>query len=565
MRNTALTITLLASMTIYDVAAQTPIITRGPYLNLGTSSSVVVRWRTDISSDTKVWYGTQLDIATMVSVIDASATTEHELNITGLQTGTRYFYAIGSSTDLLSGPDSGQYFQTSPVVGSIDPIRIWAVGDMGEGNTNQAAVRDAYLNYTNNDHTDVWVWLGDNAYDDGTDAEYQTGVFDMYPTILPRTVAWPALGNHDYGSTHPFVSDNQDYLDIFTLPTAGEAGGTASGDEGFYSFDYGNVHFVCLNSENYTPMDLLLYPNITITHSPAMVTWLENDLASNTNTDWVIAYFHATPYADGTHSEAYSGSDPIKIVDGIIMRAMRDQFVPILENHGVDLILAGHSHDYERSYLTYGNYGTGGPYPPDSTILDGGTGRLSDGAPYQKMTSGPFANKGGVFCVVGCSAKTGSYTSDGPLNHELMIFDDYRLGSLLIEVNDNQLDAFFIDTSGTAWDEFTIIKDLGVTGIPTDPFPIPEEDESVFNNLSIYPNPIIDWFTIEYHLNTPEEVSIEILDLTGKTIATLINENQKVGDYTYTVDAKNTGIVQGVFLLQFKTAGELKIQKTIGQ
>ena len=46
MRNTALTITLLASMTIYDVAAQTPIITRGPYLNLGTSSSVVVRWRT---------------------------------------------------------------------------------------------------------------------------------------------------------------------------------------------------------------------------------------------------------------------------------------------------------------------------------------------------------------------------------------------------------------------------------------------------------------------------------------------------------------------------------------
>ncbi|HIN39019.1 MAG TPA: metallophosphoesterase, partial [Flavobacteriales bacterium] len=93
MRNTALTITLLASMTIYDVAAQTPIITRGPYLNLGTSSSVVVRWRTDISSDTKVWYGTQLDIATMVSVIDASATTEHELNITGLQTGTRYFYA----------------------------------------------------------------------------------------------------------------------------------------------------------------------------------------------------------------------------------------------------------------------------------------------------------------------------------------------------------------------------------------------------------------------------------------------------------------------------------------
>ncbi|HIA37716.1 MAG TPA: metallophosphoesterase, partial [Flavobacteriales bacterium] len=87
MRTSALILALLASITLYDIAAQTPGVIRGPYLNLGTSSSVVIRWRTDISSDTKVWYGTQLDTATMVSVIDASATTEHELNITGLQTG----------------------------------------------------------------------------------------------------------------------------------------------------------------------------------------------------------------------------------------------------------------------------------------------------------------------------------------------------------------------------------------------------------------------------------------------------------------------------------------------
>lgn len=546
----------MVSILFCDANAQTPLVTRGPYLNLGTESSVVIRWRTDTSTDTKIWYGTQMDTSIMVSVLDVNATTEHEMNITGLLTGTRYYYAIGSSSNLLIGPDSGQYMQTSPVAGSKGPIRIWAVGDIGEGNTNQAAVRDAYLSYTNNDHTDVWVWLGDNAYNDGRDSDYQTGAFEMYPTMFPRTVLWPSLGNHDYGSTHPiFPLGNQPYLDIFTLPTAGEAGGTASSDEGYYSFDYGNVHFICLNSEDYTWSGFP--PNITITHNPAMATWLENDLTNNTNKDWIIAYFHATPYADGTHSEAYSGSDPIKIVDGIIMRTMRDNFIPILENHGVDLILAGHSHDYERSYLTYGNYGSGGPFPPDSTILDGGTGRLSDGAPYQKMTSGPNANKGGVFCVVGSSAKTGNFTSHGPLNHNLMVFDDYRLGSLLIEVNDNQLDAFFIDTSGTAWDNFTIIKDPVVNGLSSFP-------ESVIDNISIYPNPVIDHFTISYHLNKPEEITIDILDITGRIISTIINENQKTGDYQISVNAKETGLLQGMYFLQFKTSGSLTIQKAIG-
>ncbi|MBL4577962.1 MAG: metallophosphoesterase [Flavobacteriales bacterium] len=744
MKTKLITLALFVFAAIGSTLAQ-PILIRGPYLNTGTTSSMVVRWRTDVSSDTKLWYGTSMDTASMVSIIDVSSAIDHEVNVTGLAASTKYFYAIGTTTDMLAGADSGHYFMTSPPAGTKQPIRILAMGDIGTGSTKQTAVKDAYLDYTNNAHTDVWIWLGDNAYNDGRDADFDANTFPMYPDIFPRTVLWPSLGNHDYGSLHPISPDGPGpYLNMFTLPTAGEAGGTASNDEGYYSYDYGNVHFISINSEDYSWSGFP--PNITITHNPDMLTWLENDLTNNTNKDWIIAYFHATPYADGTHSEAYSGSDPIKIIDGTIMRTMRDYFVPILENHGVDLILAGHSHDYERSYFTYGNYGSGGPYPPDSTVLDAGTGRLSDGAPYQKFTTGPNANKGGVFCVIGSSAKTGDFVDDGPLNHELMIFDDYRLGSLLIEVDDDQLNAYFIDTSGTAWDNFTIIKigltgntapsavddsastdtsmavlidvqsndsdpegnpltttivtapnngtatvigtsveytpNAGFTGTDTIVYSICDNgapplcdnatiiitviagtntaptavddlastdtsttvlidvqvndsdpqgnplitaivsgpnngtatvigtlveytpnagfsgmdtivysvcdngtpplcdnatiiitvvagnvsvrfEEMYASDISIFPNPFTGEVTLEYRLFKRQDVSLEIYDLSGKLVHTVVDVNQTTGVYKYTVHAEQAGLVAGSYLLQFKTEGTSNVQKII--
>ena len=58
-------------------------------------------------------------------------------------------------------------------------------------------MRNAYLNFTGTTHTNLWLMFGDNAYENGTDSEYQAAVFDMYPTMLRQSVLWPALGNHD--------------------------------------------------------------------------------------------------------------------------------------------------------------------------------------------------------------------------------------------------------------------------------------------------------------------------------------------------------------------------------
>ncbi|HZC03728.1 MAG TPA: metallophosphoesterase family protein, partial [Gammaproteobacteria bacterium] len=309
-------------------------VTRGPYLQLGTQSSIVVRWRTDAATDSRVRYGTSpTELRNVVD--DAAITTEHVVKLTGLNPATQYYYSVGNSTATLAGDDGKHVFVTAPTPGTEQPTHIWIVGDSGTAKSNARAVRDAYLNYKGSRNTHLWLMLGDNAYVDGTDSEYQAALFDMYPTLLRQTVLWPTLGDRD-GHMADSGSQSGPYYDIFTLPKQGEAGGVASGTEAYYSFDYANIHFVVLDS-------------VETSRAPtgAMLTWLKNDLAATTQ-PWVIAYWHYPPYSKGLHD----------FNSEIRLGEMRQNVLPILEEAGVDLVLSGHSASYERSFLIDGHYGT---------------------------------------------------------------------------------------------------------------------------------------------------------------------------------------------------------------
>ena len=218
-------------------------VTRGPYLQTGTPTSVIVRWRTSTASEGVVRYGLDSDALDMVQ-FEGGVSTEHVVELTGLFADTRYFYSIGTPTATLSGgPDF--FFVTSPPPGTPKPTRVWVIGDSGTKNNNARAVRDAYLQWNLRGDAEVWLMLGDNAYPNGSDQEYQEAVFDMYPRLLRKIVLWPTLGNHD-GHTADSATQSGPYYDIFSLPKNAEAGGLASGTEAYYSFDYGNVHFICL-------------------------------------------------------------------------------------------------------------------------------------------------------------------------------------------------------------------------------------------------------------------------------------------------------------------------------
>lgn len=417
---------ILAAWAALASFAEAQSLTRGPYLQQGAPTEVTLRWRTSSASDSRVRYGSAPGSLTQVRD-DAAAVTEHVVRLTGLSADTTYYYSVGSSTAVLAGGDANHFFLTSPDVGTPKPTRIWVLGDAGTASSAQASVRDAYYAFTGTRHTDLWLMLGDNAYNDGTDAEYQAAVFDVYPTMLRKSVLWSTFGNHD-GHSASSSTQTGPYYSLFSFPKAAEAGGLASGTEAYYSFDYGNIHVVNLDSEG-----------SSLSSTGAMANWLRSDLAS-TSQDWLIVMFHHPPYSKGSHDSDTES----KLV------SMREVFNPILEDAGVDLVLSGHSHSYERSYLIDGHYGTSGTFSAAYKV-DGGLGRSPD--PYAKP-DGLSAHRGAVYAVAGSSGKI----SGGPLNHPAMVVSLNLLGSLVIDVAGNRMDVKFLRETGAVDDSFSIVK-----------------------------------------------------------------------------------------------------------
>jgi hypothetical protein len=429
-----------------------PDILRGPYLHVATPTSVVVRWRTDLPTDSRVSYGPSPgNLATTVTEI--GPTTEHEVELTGLAPDSISFYEVGSSTLTLAGDDADHFFATAPTPDTRLPVRIWAIGDSGQcavsagGCTNAMAVANAYLSFAGSQLADVWMMLGDNAYSIGTNNQYTAGVFGTYPHILRNHVLWPSPGNHEFGASDS-PTQTGPYYEAFSMPTAGEAGGWPSGTEAYYAFDYGNVHFVALDSHD-TSRAAPANPTTNVCpggQGGAMYQWLCTDLA-NTDKDWVIVYWHHPPYTRGSHN-----SDDLDDSLGRLFE-MRERFVPVLDHYGVDLQLTGHSHSYERSVLIDGHYGTSDEFGPQHTV-DGGDGDpLGDGA-YSKPTLGLGPHEGTVYSVVGSSSKTGG----GLLNHPVMTVSINDLGSMVIDVDGSTLDGYWIDDTSVVADHFRIVK-----------------------------------------------------------------------------------------------------------
>jgi len=395
-------------------------IVRGPYLQIKTPTNIVVRWRTDAPTDSRVQFGmsqTNLDRAVEMS----GSRTNHDLTVGGLFPSTAYFYSVGSSTGVLaSGLDCR--FVTAPI--GSKPIRIWAIGDSGVPGSGVESVRNAYTNYAGSRYTDVWLMLGDNAYSASTDAQFDQAVFGMFAEMFRQTVLWPERGNDDF-----FFG----YYDAFTLPQNGEAGGAPSGNEYYFSFNQGDVHFVGLDSTGDVSTNGLMY------------RWLERDLNANSN-QWLIAYWHHPPYSHGSHN---SDLDPTQI-------ALRQNFGPLLEAHSADLVLCGHSHSYERSYLLHGHYGFSTNLQP-GMILNHGSGRESQGGAYIKRSSGPLANKGTVYVVAGNASRP---LGTGSLDHPAMFISLLEYGSVVIDVDANRLDALELREDGVIRDSFTILKEV---------------------------------------------------------------------------------------------------------
>lgn len=238
-----------------------------------------------------------------------------EAELDGLQPGATYVYRVG-------GDDGWSEPAAFATAADTDDFSFMYMGDIqrGYGAWGQL-LQQAYAGYPEAMFTIQSGDLIDSAESDVQWLEWQE-LFTAADGVFDRKPFMPALGNHEYAN--PAL-----YFKTFALPQNGPDGLK----ESFYSFDYGNAHFVVLDS-NRMGSDGADYE--------AGISWLASDLQSS-NKKWKFVVLHHPPYIVNA-----GGSN-----DATIAGVLRQYWVPVMEQNGVDMVLMGHEQMYMRTYPLY--------------------------------------------------------------------------------------------------------------------------------------------------------------------------------------------------------------------
>jgi len=385
---------VLAVLLLGAASAHAVPITRGPYLQSASASGVTLVFRTAAPGVGAVRFGPSAG-ALSSRVVEPGPATEHVLRLEGLQSATRYFYALElDGAPLVSGPEFT--FRTYPSPGTDAPFRFFAWGDSGDGSARQARVAAEMIAQVG--EPDFLLILGDNIYPAGEPENYDPHYFQPYAPLLRKTVIWPTIGNHDV-----MTQNGQPYVDAFYLPA-----NNPEGSELYYSFDYGNAHFISLATDGTS----------FAADSPQM-RWAAEDLARS-KAQWKFAFFHRPPYTGGTHS------DDLRVQAGV---------VPVLEAAGVDAVFCGHSHVYERTFL-----------------LQNGVVLQSDKGSYTKYPGSP----GTLYVVSGAGGEYGGLHRP---NHPLMAVQQGNInGALVVDVAGKVARGYYLHPDGSTQDLFSLYK-----------------------------------------------------------------------------------------------------------
>ena len=197
------------------------------------------------------------------------------------------------------------------------PTRFAVIGDYGQSGQPEADVANLVKSW----NPDLIITVGDNNYQLGEAATIDQNVGQYYHEFIgnyvgvygvgsPTNRFFPTLGDHDWGNAFPRPAGANPYLDYFTLP----------GNERYYEFVQGPVHFFAIDSDLNEPDG--------ITSDSVQGQWLRTRLAAATE-PWKVVYFHQPPF--------YSGNEPA-------LPQLRWPF----KEWGATAVITGHEHNYER-------------------------------------------------------------------------------------------------------------------------------------------------------------------------------------------------------------------------
>jgi len=303
---------------------------RGPYLQWVRPNAITVVWETVDEVTSMVDFGPTAAYGSIAA--DCDSTSRHEVTLTGLNASTVCHYRIRSSSQTLSddrtfktaagpGQASLTFAVLSETQSGIPPGHFDRYRDSADQDHPKSAAKIQAIN------PDFYLHVGGLVFD-GSDLAAWDDFFHFEGNLMSRVTMFPALGESE--------DAHYNYFRIFHLPS----------NERWYSFDYGNAHFVCLQIDGQGDA------------SPGseQYQWLERDLA-NSDKVWKFVFFSYPPYSYGP-----VGSKPEA-------RHVHSLFV----NHGVEMVFSGNDRNYQRFLVdgvTYIVTGGGAAY----------TGKLTGGS-----------------------------------------------------------------------------------------------------------------------------------------------------------------------------------------
>lgn len=275
-----------------------------PYLQAVTTTGVCVMVECDATNAVTVEYGLSAsygNIATTAFYLPTTGTTYvHRVPLTGLQPNTTWHYRASHG----DAPSADAAFGTAVQPGTA--FRFSFMSDFQSTATTQDAMVSQLLK---THHPRVSVCGGDMASSGPMYARWKSDFLNKQQALIAGVPFFGAVGNHDGWGRNPVA-----FL---------QAPASASGTQAYYSFDYGDVHFLILNN------------NVSYGEHSAQYAFAQADLAANSSR-WKIVVFHMSAYCAGGHGEN---------------RDMKAMTRNIFEPHSVNMCLTGHSHFYQHNFV----------------------------------------------------------------------------------------------------------------------------------------------------------------------------------------------------------------------
>lgn len=316
--------TLLKSLkTTRALMDKSPILLLEPYLQDVRSNQVTVMWESSAPVASQVEYRRVGKRRWKTLEVPFAENAIQEAIISKLKPDTTYDYRVRSG-DYAGG---AYRFHTAPDTERAFSFIVW-----GDNRSDPDMCEKVSLEM-DKEKAEFVLNVGDVV---GKGSRWHEWTEHYLIPVRHWSHKWPsyvAIGNHEYGGLHggTEVPGFEQYLAHPTIEP--------NSTEYWYSFDYANTHFLFIDGNRFTEDHSSLDENEwSILPDDPQLAWIKADLEKAQKTaKWILVFIHAPPYSEGWSGEFYNGEPPI-----------RNSLVPILERSGVDIVFAGHTHDYER-------------------------------------------------------------------------------------------------------------------------------------------------------------------------------------------------------------------------